>query len=163
MGTYVHTGVHTHTMRGNILALTVDEGCKGPGINQIRKQKRKASTRQEGPQQVRACNSGEQMHLRCSKQLKSKKKKKKWRNTGIIKKRGDRPSLCFFFYIGERQRAEQWWDVSHESNLFSRLLSLIFWRKESCQKGEMSADTSKWWYSLFESAIKISGPSESRS
>lgn len=57
---------HAHTLahKPDILALTVDEGCRGPGINQITKWKTKASEgketggkKQKGTQQLRTGSS----------------------------------------------------------------------------------------------------------
>lgn len=41
------THTYTQTQDKHILALTVDEGCRGPGINQITKWKTKASEGKE--------------------------------------------------------------------------------------------------------------------
>lgn len=49
--THVHTRTHTQTK--NVLALTVDEGCRGPGINRITKQKTKASEGKEKKKTIR--------------------------------------------------------------------------------------------------------------
>lgn len=87
-----HAQTRTHFQTENIVALTVDEQRTGPGINQITKQKTKASegegkekNRNDTTFENRPFDWGAQMHLSCTILQSSSGKKKK-----AIKKKEER-------------------------------------------------------------------------